>query len=105
VSAVVSVSVREAGRVLTVAGLAAWVFSHAGEHERAQRCAQIQQLVEAALSAAPRAPVDVPRSVAAEAAQLWEEAAELVEASGAAPAPHATTQLRTRARSLRRSLG
>lgn len=108
----VLVPMRVAAPSLTAAGLAAWVLAHAGLPERAERCGRLQDVVDDALRNGVREVVPVPREVATEAAELWEQAAGLLEA-GASVHPQqprvaedeeAVARLRTRARSLRRLL-
>jgi hypothetical protein len=97
---------------LTVAGLAAWVFSHAGRDGDTERCGVLQDLIDSALQQGRSAEVWIPRVVAREAAALWDEAALLADASRSAAEPekeasewgrHAE-RLRIRAGSLRRLL-
>jgi hypothetical protein len=112
VTETVLVPVRVAGASLAAAGLAAWVLSRAGHEEPAGRCARLQDALDEGLRADSRAAVPVPREVVAEAVELWEQTAALLEA-GASVHPHrpqpkedeqAAARLRTRARSLRRLL-
>lgn len=108
----VLVPVRVAAPSLTAAGLASWVLAHAGRAAEAERCTRLQDVVDDALRRGERDGVAVPREVVAEAAELWEKAADLL-AAGASVNPHrpqptedeqAAARLRTRARSLRRLL-
>lgn len=88
------------------------MLAHAGLPERAERCGRLQDVVDDALRRGERDAVAVPREVVAEAVELWEQAAGLLEA-GASVNPQqprvaedeeAVARLRTRARSLRRLL-
>ncbi len=102
---------RIVGPSLTVAGLATWIFLHAGRDLDAERCGVLQGLIDSALRHGS-VEVRIPRDVAAGAASLWDEAAHIAEGWGATADPekeapewgrHAE-RLRIRADSLRRLL-
>lgn len=67
---------RLMGPSLTAAGLAAWILGHAGLVQEAERTGDLQDLIDAALSRGST-DVRVPSTVVAQAADLWDRAAEL----------------------------
>lgn len=99
------------GPSLTVAGLASWIFAHAGRDSDAERCGALQDLIDSALRQG-LAEVWIPRGTASEAASLWEEAALVADAwranaedeKAAAEWGRHAERLRIRAESLHRLL-
>lgn len=67
-----SVPIHVAAPSLTVAGLAAWVFSDAGLAADAERCGMIQEVIDAALQRGEHEFVIIPSPILEEAATLWE---------------------------------
>jgi hypothetical protein len=108
----VSIPVGVAAPSLTVAGLASWVLAGAGEQEAAERCGIFQDVVDEAFRRGERTAVVVARSLAEEAAQLWESAAALLDGEASVhpqrPRPQedqqAAARLRLRAERIRRLL-
>jgi hypothetical protein len=86
---------------MVAAGLAAWVLGRAGRTAEAHQCADIQEVVDAALCDGERVAVAIPRALAEQAAQLWDVAAELLEARTEQLAARYAAQLRTRSARLR----
>ncbi len=102
---------RIVGPSLTVAGLAAWVFAQSSREEDSRRCGDLQDLLDAALTRGQNE-VLVPRTVLVQAADLWEQAADLLDAQvgpglgfpSNAEAGLQAERLRVRARSVRKLL-
>jgi hypothetical protein len=68
---------RVAAPSMTAAGLATWLFLHAGREYEAAEC-ELQDLIDGALRRG-QSDVEVPRRVATRAIELWEAAAGLAE--------------------------
>ena len=97
----VLVPLTVAARSMAAAGLAAWVLGHAGRTAEAQQCGDIQEVVDSALRGGERVAVAIPRELAEQAAQLWDAAAQLLEARPGQQADRYAGQLRTRSDRLR----
>jgi hypothetical protein len=87
---------RLLGPSLEVAGLAAWVLSFVGQHDRARRTRDLQDLVDAALRSGER-DVEIVSTVVEEAVELWLTAATTTEGWAVEAASEGTSEARARA--------
>ena len=100
------------GPSLTVAGLASWVFAHAGREQEAAECGLLQDFLDTAMHQGVGREVRAPRRVVSRAAELWVEASGLADSWAIASEGKASVEwgrqaerLRVRAESLRQVLG
>ena len=102
---------RLVGPSLTAAGLASWMFTHAGREREAAECVELQDLIDAALRQGAGQEVRAPQPAVSRAAELWEDASGLADSWAASTEGEDSSEwgrhaerLRVRAQSLRRVL-